>query len=258
MRLVLLALFAVTTARASAEADTEDIWDLAEDTDFDMAPDVAAGSRLLTTAGSGSGNSPIDLKSIAIKSTLTGFTKATFDGKYQESFRQAMVVTLATVKEEQVSLGPITDVTRRRLLGRLLASTSKIAFDTIVKFADTSSGAAERAAVKTKADAIAANSSDLTAQFQIEQEKQGIADSAIVDSTITTEPPTDYTPPTPAPPTEPKGKKDFPVVAVIVPVVAVIGLVVMRQKNMACFSKGESLNNPTSQEGSAVAHQNAL
>jgi len=133
---------------------------------------------------------------------MTGFTKDTFSAEYQLAFRTATAETLylATAK---VTLGSVTDVARHRLLlGRTLAETTSIAFDTIVTLtkADVDATPTLYAAVESRATLMAAEPTALIAAFTVEQQGEGIA--AIVTPTITSAPPPTPTPEptlTPAP-----------------------------------------------------------
>jgi hypothetical protein len=115
---------------------------------------------------------------------MTGFTKTSFSAKYQLAFRAATAATLklATAK---VTLGPITDVARRRLLGRALTETTSIKFDTIITLtkADVDAAPTLLAAVESAATAMAAAPAALIAAFTTEQTNEGIAH--VVTPTIT-------------------------------------------------------------------------
>jgi hypothetical protein len=107
---------------------------------------------------------------------MTGFTKDTFSAEYQLAFRTAAAATLklATAK---VTLGPITDVARRRLLlGRTLAETTSVAFDTIITLtkADVDATPTIFASVEHRATFMAFEPTALIDAFATEQQKGGI------------------------------------------------------------------------------------
>jgi hypothetical protein len=118
---------------------------------------------------------------------MTGFTKNSFR-PYQLAFRQASATTLklATAK---VTLGPVTDVARRRLFGRTLAVTSSIKFDTIITLtaADVGATPALLAIVESAATTMAAAPADLANAFTTEQASEGITN--VVTPIITSPPP---------------------------------------------------------------------
>jgi hypothetical protein len=113
---------------------------------------------------------------ITVANVLTGFTKDTFSAEYQLAFRTAAATTLnlATAK---VTLGPVTDVARRRLLlDRTLAETTSIAFDTIITLtkADVDATPTLFGSVEHRAAFMAAEPTALITAFATEQQTGGI------------------------------------------------------------------------------------
>ena len=129
-------------------------------------------------------------KPIAIANTMTGFTKATFTDEYQLAFRTATAYTLK-VALAKVALGPVTNfnVALRRLLGRSLAETTSIKFDTIITLTkkDAKDAPTILADIKTKATAMADDPTELIIAFEAVQAREGIA---VITPTITVITPT--------------------------------------------------------------------
>lgn len=259
--IAILALCAVTGATAEV-----DLWDDIADEDFTDFTNT--NGRALTGSGSGSGGSTPtptpapttptpapttpDTK-ITIANTMTGFTKATFVGKYQTAFIAASAAELG-VKAAQVTLTNFADKARRLGAGRRLAAS--VTFDTVVTLTAVELAAtpALLATVEKKAKAVAANSAALVTAFEAQQVAQGVP---LIKPTITSKPPTTSGG---APKKDGSSSKAW----VAAPVVVILGAVgYMKYVGKGCFAPpttkdGNVAGAATEAEGSAVAHQNAL
>jgi hypothetical protein len=256
--IAILALCAVTGATAEV-----DLWDDIADEDFTDFTNT--NGRALTGSGSGSGGSTTpaptpapttpDTK-ITIANTMTGFTKATFVGKYQTAFIAASATELG-VDASKVTLTNFADKARRLGAGRRLAAS--VTFDTVITLTAVELAAtpALLATVETAAKKVAANPTLLATAFVAQQAVQNLVSKP---ATITSKPPTTSGGATPAPKKDGSSSKAW----VAAPVVVILGAVgYMKYAGKGCFAPpttkdGNIAGAATEVEGSAVAHQNAL
>ena len=190
---------------------------------------------------------------ITTANTMTGFTKATFVGKYQTAFIAASAFELG-VAASKVTLTNFADKARRLSTGRRLAAS--VTFDTVVTLtaAELEATPTLLATIETKAKAVAANSAALVTAFEAQQVAQGVP---LIKPTITSKPPTTSGG---APKKDGSSSKAW----VAAPVVVILGAVgYMKFAGKGCFAPpttkdGNVAGAATEAEGSAVAHQNAL
>jgi len=257
--IAILALCAVTGATAEA-----DLWDDIADEDFTGFTD--SGRALATGSGASNGSgsaapTPAPVAptpapapapaatntEIKIANTMTGFTKATFVGKYQTAFIAASATELG-VDASKITLTNFADKSRRLSAGRRLATS--VTFDTVITLtaAELKATPTLLATVEAKAVAVAANPAALVTAFVAEQTAQGVVTP--ITPTITSKAPVTVLP-----------KKDAGSKAwIAAPVIVILGAVgYMKYAGKGCFAPTTDVNVAgAAQEGSAVAHQNAL
>ena len=171
---------------------------------------------------------------IRITNIMTNFTTATFGPRHKLAFRTATASTLS-IALAKVTLGPVTDAARRRMLGRVLsAPTTKpvptIKFDTIITLtkADVDDVPTLLATIRSEASLMTARPEMLVKAFEQEQRK---AQLALIQPTITS--------PTPAPtPAHVNSNHKFgggalaaAVLAAVVVVGGAVGIVVLRRRH---------------------------
>ena len=171
---------------------------------------------------------------IRITNIMTNFTTATFGPRHKLAFRTATASTLS-IALAKVTLGPVTDAARRRMLGRVLsAPTTKpvptIKFDTIITLtkADVDNVPTLLATIRSEASRMTARPEMLVKAFEQEQRK---AQLALIQPTITS--------PTPAPtPAHVNSNHKFgggalaaAVLAAVVVVGGAVGIVVLRRRH---------------------------
>ena len=196
---------------------------------------------------------------ITTANTMTGFTKATFVGKYQTAFIAASAFELG-VDASKVTLTNFADKARRLSAGRRLAAS--VTFDTVVTLTAVELAAAPALldTVEKAAKKVVANPGVLATAFVVQQGNQGILAANQIKPTITSQPPTTSGGATPAPKKDGSSSKAW----VAAPVVVILGAVgYMKYAGKGCFAPpttkdGNIAGAATEVEGSAVAHQNAL
>ena len=267
--IAILALCAVTGATAEA-----DLWDDIADEDFTGFTD--SGRALATGSGASNGSgsaapTPAPVAptpapapapaatntEIKIANTMTGFTKATFTVDYQKAFITASAAELK-VDASKVTLTNFADKTTSRRLsaGRRLATS--VTFDTVITLtaAELKATPTLLATVEAKAVALAkpAGAALLVTAFVAEQTTQSLP---VKTPTITSQAPVIVLPHDHAHDHDAAGSKAW----IAAPVIVILGAVgYMKYAGKGCFAPKTTDANiaGAAQEGSAVAHQNAL
>ena len=160
---------------------------------------------------------------LAIANTMSGFTKASFSAAYQLAFRVATAATL-NARLDQVTLGPITDVASRRMLGRVLSETPSIKFDTILTLTKADNTGTVYADLMARATVMAKTPKSLITAFINEQINDGVL---VVAPFVNSAPPSAYDP-TPSRPIPMPGMHDgSPLRIVTVWAIVALGVGVM-------------------------------
>ena len=253
--LCLLGLFCVS--HGASTPPHNDIW-----AEHEAEFETPAPARALTGGSGGSGGSTPgsvtpppttpDTK-ITIANTMTGFTKATFVGKYQTAFIAASAFELG-VDKSKVTLTNFKDKARRLGAGRRLAAS--VTFDTVVTLTavELTANPALLDTVEQAAKAVATNSAGLVTAFVAQQAVQGVPS---ITPTIKSLPPT-TSGGAPAPKKDGSSSKAW----VAAPVIVILGAVgYMKYAGKGCFAPTTATDGNVAsaeREGSAVVHQNAL